>query len=66
MITIFSKVKTPDGIGQVVKLEAEFNGLRILEETATALVYFGMDSNVKINGTRWISYTYKLSELILA
>lgn len=66
MITLFSNVKTPDGIGQVVKLEANFNGIWIDKDTATALVYYGMDSNVKVNGTRWVSYTYKLSELTLA
>jgi hypothetical protein len=67
MITIFSKVKTPHGIGIVTKMEMSSNGLMIMNgDNVSVKVWYGLDNSVLINGVRWSYCTYSLSEIELA
>ena len=59
-ISLFSKVKTSDGVGTVVSLSCQkVNGLYYVPECAEVTVWYGMD-NVS-NG--WVTRTYDLKDV---
>jgi hypothetical protein len=67
MITIFSKVKTPHGVGIVTKMEVGSNGLMIENKNTVAVtVWYGLDNAVDVNGAKFSIYTYCLTRIELA
>jgi hypothetical protein len=58
------EVKTKDGKGIIVELKMEWNGLSINPNTSKAVVWYSTASAVRRpEGGKWVSFTYKLSEL---
>lgn len=58
------EVQTKDGKGIIVGLSVEWNGLYIVPESSTAVVWYSTEKSVtKKDGGKWISSIYKISEL---
>ena len=66
MFYLGQEVQTKDGIGIIVYLKMDWNGLYIEPHTSEAVVWYSTESAVRKaegNGSRWVSFTYKLTEL---
>ena len=59
---IGQEVKTEHGIGIIVAIEMPHNGLYLQPERAEAVVWYSTERAFK-EGIKWVSFTYKLTEL---
>lgn len=59
---IGQEVKTEHGIGIIVAIEMPHNGLYLQPERAEAVVWYSTERAFE-EGIKWVSFTYKLSEL---
>ena len=59
------EVRTKDGKGIIVGLTMHLNGLYIVPESSKACVWYSTEqaSAVNAEGGKWVSYSYKLTEL---
>ena len=62
-IHLGQEVITPDGKGIVVKLKMNWNGLYLNPCDTEVVVWYSTESAVPIDGSRWVSRIYKLTEL---
>lgn len=51
-------VRTPHGDGMIVKIEMDFNGLYVSQETSKVVVWYSTETT---NG--WVSHQYRLKEI---
>lgn len=62
MITLYSEVRTPDGIGTVIGLSCQkVNGLYFSQECSEVVVWYGTDNAA--NG--WVQRAYDLKDVTL-
>ncbi len=60
------EVHTKDGTGIIVKMEMNFNGLYIVPDSSTIVVWYSTEGAVdRVDGGKWIALTYNLTELAL-
>ena len=59
---IGQEVKTEHGIGIIVAIEMPHNGLYLQPERAEAVVWYSTERAFE-ESIKWVSFTYKLSEL---
>jgi hypothetical protein len=60
------EVHTKDGTGIIVELKMKHNGLYIEPDSSEIVIWYSTEGAVdRIEGGRWITYTYKLTELAL-
>lgn len=60
------EVHTKDGTGIIVKMEMNYNGLYIVPDSSTIVVWYSTEGAVdRVDGGRWITFTYNLTELTL-
>lgn len=58
------EVETKEGTGIIVNLRMQWNGLYIEPNTSEAVVWYSTESAVNsMEGGKWVSFTYKLTEL---
>jgi hypothetical protein len=58
------EVKTKEGKGIIICLRMQWNGLYIEPNTSEAVVWYSTESAVNsIDGGKWVSLTYRLTEL---
>lgn len=60
---IGQEVKTKHGIGIIVAIEMPHNGLYLQPEKTEAVVWYGTEKAFE-QGTKWVNFTYKLTELL--
>ena len=57
---IYRKVKTIDGVGTIVSITTEFNGLFVSYERAECVVWYGTENSQ--NGK--VSWTYSMRDIL--
>jgi len=66
-LVIFSKVKTEYGIGELICINTESNGLYINYNTVTCVIYFGNENPGRLkdgSGGTWISREFNYNKVV--